>query len=129
MPDIVTVSDTTFRGLKIPGGWNANVPAISFSVSDSRFSEVVGFYRRHGARERSERMALDACRSLFVGSWRTKLKLFTGGWAEKYVESFGDLDGFDPEKLQRFFVPGRTLWLNRGNFEIRRELGRMRKNA
>lgn len=79
---------------------------------------------------KAEEVALAACADLFVGSWTSKLKMFIGRNAGIYVESFGDLDGFDPARLEGFFIPGADdLFGQRRSFLVREEMGRMREEV
>jgi len=101
------VSPTKFGRVIVPGKWEARVPEITVSRSDARVLEMIDVLRRLGMPPmKAEEVISEACQGLFEGSWVTKLKLFTGGAAKTYLEHFGDLEGFDPERTQAAFVPG-----------------------
>lgn len=75
----------------------------------------------------AERVALDSVRALFRGGWVTKLKLFVGRAATLYVESYGDLEGFDPERVGAIFLPNADdLFGQRVNTRMRNLFSEMR---
>lgn len=124
----IHVTPSTYRGLEIPGGWQASVPSIMIARTDERFAKLVAFFTRNGAAgPRAETLALGVCQALFEGSWETKMKMYLGRCATKYAKlSGGTLDGFEPEVLADLFVPGSDrFWGGRGNHEQAQALAAM----
>lgn len=102
----VDVSVTRSRGLVIPE-WTASVPVVSVSRKDERFVTLTGALIRLGAPSaRAEEIAIEGIQEVFNGGWISKLKMFTARNAHDYIQAYGDLGGFDPERLEHAYVPG-----------------------
>jgi hypothetical protein len=127
---LLKVSPTRFGDVSVEGGWIARVPLIQIPREDERFAECVEVLRRTGVSAYvAEAVVRESSQRLFEGSWVTKLKLFTGNAARLYVESFGDLEGFDAERAQIAFLPNGDRLLARsggGNFVLRELFREMR---
>lgn len=126
----VEVGRTRRGRLTVPPGWTATVPTIHVARDDARFQEMMRTLTRFGASPiKAEEIAREGCQRLFTGSWTTKLKMYVGRAAEVYVESFGDLEGFDPEVVQGLFLPHADVLAfkgRRGDFVLRDAFRRMR---
>lgn len=125
----VVVSRTKFGKTIVPGGWIAHVPTISIARDDARLARLSASLMRMGASPmKAEEVAREACQDLFTGSWTTKLKMFIGRTAGIYIDSFGSMEGFDPERVEGLFIPGADdLFGQRKAFLVREELTKMRE--
>lgn len=123
------VSDTTFHGTFVEGGWKTTVPTISVARSDERFQDIVASLRRVGATPaKAEEVAIESVQGLFDGAWIGLIKKFVGRAAKLYEESYGDLGGFDPEEIEGLFLPARDdLFGQRKNHEVRTKFTSMRR--
>ena len=121
-------SSTKYYDVEVPGGWEVRIPTPLFKRDDPRLLELVLFYQRLGAAPaKAEELAVTSCVELFEGSWQTKLKMVVGRAAKKYVKMHGDLEGFDPARVQKHFVPGGEIWRGRRNLAMEKELLLMRE--
>lgn len=128
----IEVSRTKRGKIVVEGGWIATVPSISVSREDPRFRLLVNDLMRAGAGSAlvAERVATESVRALFRGGWVTKLKFFVGRAAELYSESYGDLEGFDPERVEKLFLPNADdLFGQRENTRLRNLFTEMRRRV
>lgn len=112
------------HGVRIAGGWHALVPDAS--IDASFLKEMALRFQRLGAPVAvAEARARAAMQRMFEGHYVTHLRMFTARKAREYVDRYGDLRGFDPERLQAGFIPrdfhggGRSLFLERLMQEMR----------
>lgn len=104
----IKIPNTTFQGVPLEGGWEAEIPHPSFDVSEPRIQHMVRSYMRMGApRFTAENVAVDALEDLWRAIWRERLMKAVGRWHKLYREAnFGSSEGFDAEKVAATWIPG-----------------------
>lgn len=111
---------------KVPGGWYIELPSFLDDLDRTELSFLTERFVRLGAPPMvAEEKARAAVQLLFNSAWEERLMKFIGRAADKWLERFGSLEGFNPEEIQKAFVPGgHTLWRGRGNILLRSMLRR-----
>lgn len=93
------------------------MPEIRVDLSDVRIEEMTLHLRRLGASALvANDIAAEGVQALFAGRWQTATLQFVGREAMLYERAFGDLEGFDAERVSRIFLPQAktSLWKGRG---------------
>ncbi len=126
----LTLPDTRFKGVFVSGGWELDIPDIEVVRSSPRYAELVTLFMRLGLPPiKAEDAAMEACLSLWRSIWRERVLKSVGRYAKKYADGhFGSLEGFDPARIARLWIPGESyFWLHGGNPLIRAEFAAMRR--
>ena len=101
------------RGIRVVPGWTARVPLI-LKVDEETMRVYGRFFQGRGkSPAEADAEVLRMCHGVFEAFWIVKLRLAMARWARLYEERFGDLEGFDPERMQGTFCPGDN-WGKRG---------------
>ena len=113
MPKLL-VSETTYEGVTLPGGWGVDVPEVRVVASSPRMRTLVRRLMRGGARPMdAETLAERAVIDFFEREWRARTMKLVGRWAKMYADqNFGSLEGFVPEVVADTWIPGnaRVRW-------------------
>lgn len=128
MPTLtVTVKGRLGRKRKhtLEGGWSSQRPVATLTALDQ--ATLARFYlddyggdlpKAHAHAETMFEEWLDA-------RWRESLGQFTRYWLKVYIGRYGDSNGFKPETVAGYYVPGENPGRG-GRRGLQRELRRMR---
>lgn len=114
--------------LTIKGGWMIKVPEVEMREAEQE-AYVKYLNKAHGMSPiTASKVVSEATQRAFTTAFKQKLRdmLFTR--ADEYVAMYGDLRGFDPERLQAAYVPGENTG-RAGKPVVRRLLQLMREEA
>lgn len=99
------VSRTTRFGVTIPA-FEAGVPRVEIVKDDARFREMVRVLMRMGLPPlKADEDVTRAIIALFEGSYATKLKQFVAFYGREFKLRHGTLEGYEPARMARVFVP------------------------
>lgn len=111
----------------IPGGWKAWVPEVVVREEDlqhwARYYQFDG-YPPHQARAMAERAIIRK----HEAGWIRDLRRSLVRWAQIYLKRFGDLQGFDPERMQQAYYPGENTG-RRGKAFVNQLMREMRETV
>ena len=118
---IFVMPDLKWGNISIPGGWQIGVPEISLDsdmMSAARAARVPAM------------QVTEAMQYLFEQGMAKSVRDFVRYWSRRYAKMFPDLHdsktgevrGFDPVDLMRFWLPGTKAW-GKDNLEVRQALG------
>ena len=117
---ILVMPDLRWGNIKISGGWRIGVPEISLDsdmMSAARAARIPAM------------QVTEAMQYLFEQGMAKSMRDFVRYWSRRYLKMFpdlhawetGELRGFDPEDLMRFWLPGTKAW-GKNNVEMRAQL-------
>lgn len=124
---LIEIPTTRFKGVEVEGGWQARVPRVTPSRED--LDDLVTTLMLMGAtRAKAEEAAPEMVTRFFEREWRSRLMKIVGRYAKKYAdEGFGSLEGFEPERVARRWVPMRGGDATKMERIMRKEFEEMRR--
>lgn len=123
MTDIETTSEDG-EALLIEGGWTLQVVEIGAERSDRAL--LVRRYQRQGWRPwKAKELADEALQEVYTAGYVRRIRAFLRRLAKEYASRYGDLRGFEPERLQDLFLPAENYG-RRGNPEATERMVKMR---
>ena len=114
--------------IRIPGGWTIKIPSIEMKEGE-KDAYVKYLSKSHGTPPQlAERKIQASMQKVFDRGWMIGLREMLVDRAAEYRSIFGDLEGFDPERLQGAYVPGENTG-RAGKPVVRRLLVQMGRDA
>lgn len=104
--DKVQQSSIQRGDLIVPAGWIARIPSIKLAKEEEHAMYLSYLQKQGYGPSMAAGILRRRMQDVFNRGWLVPLRDMIADRAQEYVEMHGDLEGFDPERLQRAYFPG-----------------------